>query len=543
VSVPILIGPAPRRTISRASVAARRLWDSDYRPALIATGLATLLAWGFLLLPPMNTDMSAQLARADFAGRYPLSIVDFRWFGGTVVYGYTLWASILMAHVGTKLTGAVAAVVGTWFTTRLLGRVRPVHPVIGGLAAAVSQVANVLEGRITFAVGLTCGLIALSLVTTTRLPRSSAALLAAVFGALCGGASPVAALLLGIPGAVALFAGRRQDAALLLLPAAGAAAVASLVFGDGGRQPFSFVDCARSVIALAVVLAVVPARCRLLRIGAALGIVLVAAAFVLPTPVGSNASRLSLLFALPVTAAFVQLRTPTRSAALLLGMFVLQLPVNPAAIASTGHVSGYSDYYRPVIDAIEARGPLAGRVEVPEMAGHWDAVYLARGLPLARGWLRQTDVRLNDEVFYRHDPTPQSYWDFLRTDAVQYVALPDAPLTSFGAKEADLIATRVPYLEPVWLNSHWTLYEVLNPTALVDPPGDVLRQNPDTITISVPASSRVLVRLRWSHWLGLQSDDPQACIAPDGLYVTLRTGSGGTYTFDSRFPVGTRHCD
>jgi hypothetical protein len=42
--------------------------------------------------------------------------------------------------------------------------------------------------------------------------------------------------------------------------------------------------------------------------------------------------------------------------------------------------------------------PLTGRVEVPEMAGHWDAVYLARGLPLARGWLRQTDVRLNDEV-------------------------------------------------------------------------------------------------------------------------------------------------
>jgi hypothetical protein len=218
------------------------------------------------------------------------------------------------------------------------------------------------------------------------------------------------------------------------------------------------------------------------------------------------------------------------------------MPVNPAAIVSTGQVSGYSDYYRPVIEAIQARGPLTGRVEVPEMAGHWDAVYLARGLPLARGWLRQTDVRLNDEVFYRHDPTPQSYWDFLRSDAVQYVALPDAPLTSVGAREAELIATRLPYLQPVWLNSHWTVYEVLNATALVDPPGDVLRQNPDAITISVPASSRVVVRLRWSHWLGLRSDDPQACIAPDGLYVTLRTGSGGSYTFDSRFPVGIGHC-
>ena len=445
--------------------------DSDYRPALIATGAATLLAWGFLLFPPMNTYMSAQLARADFAGRYPLSIVDFRWFGGTVVYGYTLWASILMAHIGAKLTGAAAAVVGTWFTVRLLGRARPAHPVIGGLAAAVTQVANVVEGRITFAVGLTCGLIAVSLVTTTRLPRSTAAVLAALFGALCGGASPVAALLLGIPGAVALFARRRQDAALLLIPAAGAAAVTSIVFGDGGRQPFSFVDCARSVIALAVVLAVVPARCRLLRIGAVLGIVLVVAAFILPTPVGSNASRLSLLFALPVTAAFVELGTCESQSTVAPRNVCPQMPVNPAAIVSTGQISGYSDYYRPVIEAIQARdrSPAGSRFQ------KWTATGMRSISLVACRWLvagsGETDVRLNDEVFYRHDPTPQSYWDFLRSDAVQYVALPDAPLTSVGAREAELIATRLPYLEPVWLNSHWTVYEVLNPTGLARPAG------------------------------------------------------------------------
>ena len=193
----------------------------------------------------MNTDTSAQLARADFAGRYPLSIVDFRWFGGTVVYGYTLWASILMAHIGAKLTGAAAAVVGTWFTVRLLGRARPAHPVIGGLAAAVTQVANVVEGRITFAVGLTCGLIAVSLVTTTRLPRSTAAVLAALFGALCGGASPVAALLLGIPGAVALFARRRQGRRAALIPAAGAAAVTRLCSATAAASRSASLDCAR----------------------------------------------------------------------------------------------------------------------------------------------------------------------------------------------------------------------------------------------------------------------------------------------------------
>ena len=141
---------------------ARRIWQSSYRQALIATALGGLLAWGFLLLPPMNTDLAAQLARADFASRYPVSIIDFRWFGGTVEYGYTLWASAVMAHLGTKLTGAVAAVVGTWYTVRLLHRLGPSRPILGGIAAAITQVANVVEGRITFACGLACGLIAVN---------------------------------------------------------------------------------------------------------------------------------------------------------------------------------------------------------------------------------------------------------------------------------------------------------------------------------------------------------------------------------------------
>ena len=86
-------------------------------------------------------------------------------------YGYTLWASALMAHLGTKVAGALAAVIGTWYTTRLLHRLRPSRAVLGGVAAAVTQVGNVVEGRITFACGLTCGLIAITVFTTTRLPR------------------------------------------------------------------------------------------------------------------------------------------------------------------------------------------------------------------------------------------------------------------------------------------------------------------------------------------------------------------------------------
>jgi hypothetical protein len=520
----------------------RRLWNSGYRPALIATAFAALLAWGFLLLPPMNTDLAAQLARADFAAEYPVSIIDFRWFGGTVEYGYTLWASTLMAYIGTKVTGALAAVIGTWYTTRLLHRLRPARPVLGGLAAAVTQVANVVEGRITFACGLTCGLIAITMFTTTRIPRWLAVPLAVLFSLLCGGASPVAGLLLWVAGGAALLMRRPVAAAVLIVPSGVAMTVISVLFGDGGRQPFTFLDFLKSAVALAIVLATVPRRCHPIRLGAGIGIVMLIAAFALPTPVGSNATRLSLLFALPIAASFVHWRNRTLTALALVAILAVQLPVNPGTIASTGRVSGYSAYYNALIEGIQSRGPLTGRVEVPELAGHWDSVYLARGVPLARGWLRQTDVRLNDAVFYKQKPTAESYRKFLTDNAVQYVAVPDAELTRFGENELALIQTNLPYLNEVWRNAHWKLYEVLDFAPLVDPPARVLSQRPDAIVVAVPAYSSIRVRLRWYRWLGMESQDKQACISQDGLYVTLNTGRGGNYTFNSRFPIGTGHC-
>lgn len=541
--LPVATAAAPAATLRHPVAFGRRVWNSGYRAALISTGVGLLLAWGFLLLPPMNSDLAAQLARADFASKYPVSIIDFRWFGGTVEYGYTLWASALMAHVGTKLTGAIAAVIGTWYTARLLHRLQPSRPVLGGIAAAVTQVANVVEGRITFACGLTCGLIAITLLTTTKGPRWLAVILAVLFSLLCGGASPVAGLLLWVAGGVALLLRRPGAAAVLILPSGLTVAIISVVFGDGGQQPFTFLDCLKSLVAMAIVLATVPRRCHPIRLGAGLGIIMVLAAFILPTPVGSNADRLGLLFALPIAASFVHWRTRTLTALALATVFAVQLPVGIATIASTGRVSGYSAYYNTVIDAIKSRGPLTGRVEVPEMAGHWDSVYLARGVPLARGWLRQTDVRLNDAVFYKKRPTEASYLTFLTNNAVQYVAVPDAELTTYGKQEKQLIATNLPYLNPILRNAHWTIYEVLNFSPLVDDPSRVLSQRPDAIVVSVPKNSSIIVRLRWYPWLGMESRDKQACIEQNGLYVTLNTSStGGNYTFNSKFPIGTGHC-
>ena len=60
-------------------------------------------------------------------------------------------------------------------------------------------------------------------------------------------------------------------------------------------------------------------------------------------------------------------------------------------------------------------------------------------MPLARGWLRQLDTKLNDDVFYKNKPTATTYQQFLTDNAVEYVAVPDARLTYYGKREATLI--------------------------------------------------------------------------------------------------------
>lgn len=73
-----------------------RTWPG--RPATIVALAATVLCAAFLVAPRMGGDLSAQIARADFARRHPFSTVDMRWFGGTLPFGYSLWTPQLMAR-------------------------------------------------------------------------------------------------------------------------------------------------------------------------------------------------------------------------------------------------------------------------------------------------------------------------------------------------------------------------------------------------------------------------------------------------------------
>ncbi|MFC0504354.1 hypothetical protein [Micromonospora costi] len=528
-----------------------RRWSGSSTPEPRRTLLGTLvvallLAAAFLLAPPMGTDLSAQVARAGFAERNGLAPVDFSWYGGVGQFGYSLFTQFLGAALGVRVVGAVAAVASAVALAWLLLRGRAHRPLLGGVVGAVVLVGNLVSGRITFAVGLTFGLLALCAVCGSRLPRWARLLLAAVLAALATAASPVAGLFTGLAGGallvVDLWRGgwppRRLRAEGLVLCLAPVVAVApmALLFGNGGRQPFTAESMRINVALAVVVLALV--RVRVVRVGAALAVVLLVAAYYLPSPIGSNTLRLPMLFAFPVVAAFVRLG-PRWLAALLAVLVWWQSPVMTSDLYRAGSAPTRAAFYRPLLDELDRRAPL-GRVEVVPLRDHWESAYVAEAVPLARGWERQVDVERNP-LFYGSGPQPAEYGEWLRRNAVSLVAVaPDSAPDRYARAEAALVLAGQPYLREVARPGGWRLYEVVDPAPLVSPPAALVGSRTAGVRFTVDASADVLVRVRWSRWLSLEG--VAGCLAPgpDG-WTSVRVREPGRYAVTSSLSP-SRHC-
>ena len=524
--------------------------DPDQRrPALVATVLAAILAGVYLIAPLTGQDLSAQLARADFAYAHPFTPVDLRWFGGSLQFGYSLWAPWLAGLIGTRVLGALLAVLGTWLATRLMQQAAPARPLWGGVAIAICQVANLAQGRVAYECGLVCALAAVLAILADRRPS------AVVLAVLAGAASPVAALGLWVYAITAALRRRVSDAVILAVASAIGTAAVSVVFADGATMMFGRESAIRAVIASLLVIALLPRRHNAIRVGAAVNLAVVVVAWAAPSPIGSNAERLGLLFAIPVIAAFAEWRTPIAAFAgwrtpiaafAVVVAFVAQPPATLEIVKLAGVPATHASYYNPLVTAIHDQGQLTGRVEVPEMNGHWDAALLAEHVPIARGWLRQLDTKLNDDVFFAHPPTEASYQAWLATNAVQYVAVPDARLTPWGRRERALIQGGLPYLRDVWHDRHWTLYAVEDATGIVSAPAHLVSMDAARIVLTAPRNATVRIRIRWFDWttLNVQSG---ACIERSGDQVLLRTGTaqpnGFRFVISSALSDGNRgHC-
>lgn len=203
--------------------------------------------------------------------------------------------------------------------------------------------------------------------------------------------------------------------------------------------------------------------------------------------------------------------------------------------------SASSEYHRPLLDYLASTGR-EGRIEVVPMRRHWEAYHLAAELPLARGWERQTDRRLNP-LFYEDDLTAGTYRDWLTDNAVRWVALPDVDLDAAGLDEAALLASPPSYLRPVWSDAHWQVWEVVGASELVSGPGRLVAWGSASIVVEADAPGTLLVREHASpSWRVVDGTASGACIRDGSDWLRVDVAAAGTVVLAHRLLGPTTRC-
>ena len=476
------------------------------RGALLAPALAAALAALWLAIDPRTPDLAAQLYRVGLFNRIGFAVWDQNWYAGHHLPGYSLLYPWLGALLGARVVGALCVVASTVLFAALVTPSYGRAARWGAAAFAIAAVGDIWLGRLAFALGVSLALGAgLSY-------RRGHPLLAALLAALAAAGSPVAGLALGLA-ALTVALHERSSRALLALAAPAAAVVLPLtvLFPEGGTEPYPFVSFAMTVLVVAVFLAVLPRGERLLRLGAFVYLAACVACLLIPSPVGSNIERYGVLLAAPLLACALLAARGRPGAArrgwpsalgagalALIGVWVLWGPVREtAAVADSPAAS--SSYYRPLERYLDSvAGPV--RVEVPLTRSHWEAAMLAAHVALARGWEKQLDTRY-DGALLNGGLDAASYRAWLNREAVSYVALPDVPLDPSTAAEASVIRSRPAYLQPVFRSAHWRVFKVLGATPLAVGPGRLVRMGHDSFVLHARAAGAFLVRVRYTpYW-------------------------------------------
>ncbi|HEX6758028.1 MAG TPA: hypothetical protein VF086_06385 [Propionibacteriaceae bacterium] len=497
-------------------------------PGIVGAGsIAVLFAIAYLLAPPMGRDLSAQLAHAQLAESHWPELLDLRWYGGFNPLGYSVLSPPVMALLGVRPTTALAYVASVVLFAALLKSTAVARPVAGALTAAVCLTGNLVITRTTFALGLAMALGAVLALVSGRLRVASAVAVSAPL------ASPVAGLFLGVAGGALFLSGRRRDGVTLAVSAMVPTIAVALAFGNGGYQTFA---AKQALIGFLVCLAVAGLCWRrpVVRWGALLSAVLVAAAYFVPTPVGTTATRLPELFAAPIIVAVAPVPLVAIIAAAVSVVLVLP-PVSITEVRERGDPTLSADLYAPLLNQLVARG-VAGPVEVVPTQRRGEAAFVAPVVAIARGWSRPVDTG-NSPIFYDGTLNEDTYGKWLEDNAISYVAISNGLHEWASTDEASLVRVGLPYLQTVWSDQTWTLYAVTNPGTVISPPGRVIARGPVSLTVSLPEPGEYVVRVHWSRYLSASN----GCMRPteDG-WSMLVVEQSGTVTIEGS--LAPRHC-
>jgi hypothetical protein len=507
------------------------------RPVLAAFLVAALLhvLW-WALLANSGGDIAAQDAWAEFARAHPGSAYNLAWYGGMHPVSYSILSPYLMALVGVRTTMIVAGTVSAALLALLLVRSGALRqPLWAALYGAVALTGNAVSGRVTFGLGAMFALAAAAVVfawvphAARRDPvdtvgslgwRRSA--LAGTLAALATASSPLAGLFLGIVAAALWLQRRHRTAYALGLPPVAVVVLSAWLFPFSGEQPMPAGSVVLPFLAGVVGALVAPRSWRTMRIACAVYAAAVVVVWLVPSPVGSNVTRMGLLFGGVLLVALATARQPLshplpRVERVLPVSFVLAVSivassswqVATAALDAVGTRpnEAWNTDVRPLLIQLGSRHASLGRTEVVPTSSHREAAAIAPYVNLARGWNRQADAERNP-LFYSDSPlTPASYHEWLDRWAVHFVVLSNGSPDLHAVEEAAMVAGGLSFLHEVWSDANWRLFEVTAPSPLADEPATVIRFDEAGIVLSLPRAADVVVRIPASPWLSLVDED------------------------------------
>ena len=502
------------------------------------TAVALAFGLAFLVLEPRPGDLAVHVFRAELFGREGFTLWNGHWYGGHHTPAYSVLSPPLSWLVGPRVLLVASCVAcAALFEQLVRAHFGSERARLGALWFGFGTVTLLATSRLPFALGTAFGLAAALALQRGR-PR-----LALALAFLSPLASPVAGLFTGIAGLAYAWAapGRARVGAGVAGAALLPVVLLSIAFPEGGWAPFPFTAYLPIPIFCAACLLLLPREERALRAGAVLYAIGATLAAVVDTPVGGTAPRLGMLFGGPLLlcATWDRLRR-LRSHLLVLaiaGFALLAYWQWTSAIRDIDKAlndpAAESTYFEPLRQFL-ATLPDQRRIEIPFTSSRWENAEVAPLVPLARGWLRQLDTKLNP-IFYREGLNRLTYASWLADNAVRYVALPSAKPDKSSYGERALIEKGLPYLRLRWKSDDWRVYEVLLAAPLVISQKNariLLEQfQSDELLLDVKRPGEAIVKVRWTpYWFATN-----ACVEPHGDWTKVIADKVGFVHMSTRF--------
>ncbi|MDQ6875961.1 MAG: hypothetical protein M3042_12995 [Actinomycetota bacterium] len=504
---------------------------------LLAAVLAAVPITVLALLGAKGGDMQAQLYRSELA-RHGTWLWDNNWYDGLYLPSYSVLYPPLAGLVGNVLLVALGGVVASALFMDLALRTWGRTARWGGYVFALLACTPLLTGEYPYSLGITAMLAALCCLSRHRLGAALAC------AALTVAFAPLAfAFLVFVLAGLAAGSGRPDRAAIgfgVGITAVGAVgATVVLLMPVPGLQTFPFVSLWPALVALgagavAGLMAGDRARRRLGTVLLVWSMACVGLSLV-PTSIGYNVTRIRLVLFAVLVAALAGSRRPQGrtyrafAAVALIASFIWTAQLFTEVVPDSLHARfAAASRWQPVNTFLAGHWTPDYRVEVAPTYDHWEAYWVGRRFPLARGWYRQADLDRNG-LLYR-PLTARAYQGWLRDNAVRYVVVPPGPSESHF--EAALLRSGDSGLRPVWSAAGFTIWELPRPARILrgSSAARLTRYGHDSISGTLPAAGTYQLRLRYNRYWRVTGD---LCVGPAADGTTLLTASRPT-----RFTLG-----